>query len=298
MRRLTTICGALALILGGAMTTHALLIPMTQPASTGSSLIYYYDTRAGFTTFVNITHFGLSPITVEIDYWGPTFQTKVPQSFTLEPGVARVIDVGALMATNDLGAQQGIAIASVVNVPGTPIEVPILTGNFTVANLATGSAWGAPAAARSARKAADGSFVPSGTIVDGKDVVYQSIQSQFLILASFYDPQTLAPVSAHGSQMIFINFKDAKGLGTPLTAGTTSWEVNAARAGQSTADTVTTVVGVAELDLVSLIGDDANGGTGTVFFRTTDPDIDDTRLIFFAQSLGTFGTGYLLPPVL
>jgi hypothetical protein len=51
------------------------------------------------------------------------------------------------------------------------------------------------------------------------------------------------------------------------------------------------------MDLVSLIGEGANGAAGGLLFSTNEVHIDESRLIFFVQSLGTFGTGYLLPPV-
>jgi hypothetical protein len=76
MGRLAAIGGALVLMLGGAVTTHAVVAPLTQSASVGSQLIYYYDTREGFTTFASISQIGIGPLTVQIDFWGPTFETK------------------------------------------------------------------------------------------------------------------------------------------------------------------------------------------------------------------------------
>lgn len=300
MRRLAALGGALVLMLGGVITTHADVAPLAQPESVGAQLIFYYDTREGFTTFANISQLEIDdrgPVTVQIDFWGPTFETKISQTITLGVREQRVIDVGALKATNGLGAQQGIAIASVINEFSNPIALPVLTGSFTVANLATGSAWGAPAAARSARVAADGSAVSFDMVVDGTSIVYQSIQAPRLILANYYDPQTLAPASANGRQVIFINFKNAAGSGgSPITSASTAWGVRAVRAdGQLISDTVITVSGVTEFDLVSLIGDGANGAAGGVSFFTLDQDLGESRLVFFAQSLGTFGTGYLLP---
>lgn len=298
MRRLTVPGAALALALhlGGATTTHAAVTPRLQPAASGSQLIYYYDAREGFTTFANITQFAVAPITVQMDFWGPTFQTKITQTFTLGSNEQRVIDIGALKTTNGLGAQQGIAVASVINEFANAIDVPVLTGNFTVANLATGSAWGAPAAARSARNEADGSLPPIGAVIDGTNVVYQSIQSQFLVLSTFYNPETLSPVSARGNQVIFINFKNAAGAGAPVTSASTTWEAGGARGNGQAVDRTVTVSGVTEFDLVSLLGEGINGSSGSIFFRTDDVDVGESRLIYFAQALGTFGTGYLLPP--
>ncbi len=298
MRRLMTMGAALVLMLSGAMTTYA-DVGLREPSSIGSQVIFYYDTREGFTTFASINQIGSTPVTVQIDYWGPTFETKVTQTLTFAPFAGRVIDVGALKATNGLGAQQGIAVASVIDEFGNPINPYVLTGNFTVANLATGSAWGSPVAGRVGRNAVDGTTTLPSAIVDGTNVVYQSFQVDALNLAAYYDPQTLAPVSAHGNQVIFINFKNATGVGSPLTSASTAWALTAMRIdGQQLPSRTVTVSGVSESDLVSLLGEDANGSAGRVIFLTRDTAAGVSHLIFFVQSLGTFGTGYLLPSTL
>ncbi len=301
MRRLMAIGWALALLVGSARTTHAIVVPLAEPASVGSQLIFYYDTREGFTTFANLGQVGLEPVIVRVEFYGPTFDpTTQPavNTYILEPFGTRVIDVGALKEGIGLAAQQGIAVASVVNDASEPIHVPSLTGNFTVANLATGSAWGSPAVARSARFEFDGSTVPVGVVVDGVTVVYQSIQPERLTLAAYYDPRTLAPVSAHGNQVIFVNLTNAATKGAFVTPGSTTWEIDVGphEGGPSTFTTVT-VSGVTEFDLVSLVGEAANGGAGGLLFGSREMHIGESRLIFFAQSLGTFGTGYLLPTV-
>ncbi len=298
MRRLLAIGWFLALALSGARVTYALPVPLEQPHGVGAQLIYYYDARDGFTTFVNLGQVGADEITVRVDFYGPTFQNRFSKTYTVGPIDVRVIDVGALRATDGLPAQQGIAVASVVNALGKPIAVtPLtsLTGNFTVANLATGSAWGSPAAARAAQGIFSGAAPPFGTVVEG-DIGYQRIRPSLLTLAAHYDPRSLAPVSAHGNQVIFITFKDGEGL--DVTSGSTEWTIDGnSRGGQSPIFVTTTVDGVTELDLVSLLGEVANGGPGNLIFSTNEQDFNESRLVFFVQSLGTFGTGYLLPPI-
>lgn len=300
MQRLIVVGLALVLLLGITRTTHAIVVPLDQPASVGSQLIYYYDTREGFTTFVNLGQVAVDPVTVRIEFYGPTLgATTAVTSYLLGPLETRVIDVGALKATIGLADQQGIAVASVVVGDfQEPANVPSLTGSFTVANLATGSAWGSPAAARSARFESDGSAPPVGTIVDGNTVVYQSFQPRQLTLAAYYDPRTLAPVSAHGSQVIFVSFKNATSAGAFPTPGSTSWEIDGAgHDGGPPIFTIVTVRGVTELDLVSLVGEEANGAAGGLLFSTANTVVGESRLVFFVQSLGTFGAGYLLPPI-
>jgi hypothetical protein len=295
MRRLTTIGLALVLMLGSAVTTSATVAPLAQPAAVGSQLIFYFDTRPGFTTFANVYNTAIIPVFLRVDFWGQNFDVKTTDLLTLAAGEQRVIDVGnELKASVNPAQHQGIAVATLVDESGNAIEFPALTGNFTVANLATGSAWGAPAAARSARNAADGSAAERFSVVDGTNVVYQPIRPDRVVLAAFYDPRSLAPASAHGSQVIFVNFANNGSAGAVTTA-TTEWVVNGTRGDQTLLFDTVSVRGVADIDLVALLGDDANGGAGAIIFGTDKGNDGDSRLIFFAEALGTFGTGYLLP---
>jgi hypothetical protein len=203
-----------------------------------------------------------------------------------------------LKASQGLGAQQGVAFATIVDELGNPIHVSeSLMGNFTVANLATSSAWGGPALGRSARLAADDSEPTDGTVVDGTTVAYQTIQPFLLPLGTYYDPRSLAPVEAHGNQLIFVNFIDSTGVGSPVTSASTTWSILATKGedGQLVRNTPITVSGVTEFDVVTLFGEGANGSAGGAAFLTADRPAGLSRLIFFVQSLGTFATGYLLP---
>jgi hypothetical protein len=294
MRRLTTIVWAVMMMLGSAISTSATVAPLIHPEGIGSQLIFYFDTREGFTTFANVSNTAIVPIFVKVDFWTRNFDAKTTQLLTLTPNEQHVIDVGNELKASQSRAQQGIAVATIVDESGNALEFPALSGNFTVANLATGSAWGAAAAARSARNASDGSAAERFSIVDGTNVVYQTIAPQSYILAAFYDPRSLAPASAHGSQVIFVNFAN-NGSGGAVTTATTKWVIAANRSELSIFFDFVTVSGVSDIDLVALLGDDANGSAGGIIFRTDDADAGDSRLIFFAEALGTFGTGYLLP---
>ena len=305
MRTMTAIVGALLMLLSSAMTTHAQVVIPQPDLALGSQLIFYYDAREGFTTFVNIHNNGNSggPLNIQLDVWGPTFDvgTKVTKTFSLAPFGTRVTDIGALKTTDGLAAQQGIVVASILDGSGLPIQQRALMGNFTVANLATGSAWGSPALGRSARKVTDGSPPADGTEVDGSLVVYQIIQPDTLALATYYNPQSLAPVEDHGNQLIFVNFKDGVGAGAPLIEATTDWTAVVFGGSDATLLGGTfEVTGVTERDLVELLGAEANGAAGGGGFARAFATPLDTanRLIFFVQALGTFGTGYLLPPLL
>jgi hypothetical protein len=58
-----------------------------------------------------------------------------------------------------------------------------------------------------------------------------------------------------------------------------------------------TANGVTVTDLASVAGPGVNGAAGSMEFRASNANIDLSRLIYFTEALGTFGTGYLLPPI-
>ncbi len=300
MRALISIFGALLLVLSNAVTTHAQMVIKQPDLARSSQLIFYYDAREGFTTFANIQNFGSDPLRIRLALWGPTLTSDLSSTFDLAGGAVRVVDIGSFKGSG-LPAQQGIAIASILNDQGLPIHNRVLQGNFTVANLATGSAWGSPAAGRSARDFI-GQEPPNGTVVDGVNVKYQIIQPDAVVLATYYNPQTLAPVADHGNQLIFVNFLDGLGDGVgfsaPLTPASTNWLFFVRRGADGTAvSTQVEVTGITERDLVSVLGAEANGTPGGGGFVRGAGTENANRFIFFVQSLGTFGTGYLLPSI-
>ncbi len=263
------------------------------PIATGDQLIYYYDTRANFTTFITLRNNGFSEMTVSFLYYGPTFSTPFSRAVTLTAGEVKVIDVGSLRG-DGLPAQAGIAIATAVSISGQPIVTRALTGNFTVANLLTGSAFGASAAGRSAFQS-NGEPPTFETVIDGVNVRLQFIRPLSATLSAYYDPTTLAPVGNGGNQLIFINFEDEYAPTYRAAIGSTTWFLAATRQnGSLIADTTFTANGVTVTDLASVAGTGVNGSAGSMLFTAADsPNLN--RLIYFTESLGTFGTGYLLP---
>ena len=296
MRTMTTILGAVLLLLSCVTTTRAQLIISEPDLSGGSQLIFYYDAREGSTTFLNVRNSGSQPVRVHFLLCSPTFESQIIQAFTLAAGAVRVIDIGAEKAAGTIPAQQGIALLSVVNEDLLPIEQPVLTGNFTVANLATGSAWGSPAIGRSARSVIDGKAPPTGTVINAMTVLYQIIEPDILRLATYYNPETLAPVEARGSQIIFVNFQDSFANALLLASASTTWDVTATRGAEGTPlSGQIEVSGVTDRDLVSVFGTEANGASGGGGFTRVGGSVNATRFIFFVQALGTFGMGHLLP---
>jgi hypothetical protein len=215
------------------------------------------------------------------------------------------LDVGGLAASG-LPAQAGVAFVTAVDAAGAPLVTRVLTGSFTIANLQTGAAWGSVAAARSAvrveatnpnRPCTESVAAPDrGTIVDGTSVLFPPIQPSAADLAVYYDPDSLAPAALGGNQVIFVTFEDAVGVPYAAKRVATEWELVAVRdtGVPIEADPVETG-GVAVTDLVSLLGSAARGARGSIIFNAEASPKRLTRLVYFTQALGTFGTGYLLP---
>jgi hypothetical protein len=282
-----------------------------RPDGKGDQVIFYYDARANFTTFVNLNNDGGADLTVQILFYGPGFSEPFIDTITLPAGGTSVIDVGALKSATPaaLPAQFGVAIATAVNEAGKTVVSRALSGNFTVANLQVQSAWGASGAARSAifgaalssrHSSADPIILGPdlGAVIDGSAVLLTPIQPLNAHLSAYYNPETVAPASLGGNQLIFVSFEDVAGDTYSATSASTDWAVDA-KAGSGTPIGPTgsfLVNGVAVSDVVSVVGAGANGASGSIQFNATTSGLPLNRFVFFTETLGTFATGYLLPP--
>ena len=122
------------------------------------------------------------------------------------------------------------------------------------------------------------------------------IQPSAAELAVYYDPDSLAPAALGGNHVIFVTFDDAVGVPYGATRGTTEWTVDAIRdTGVPIKTQVVKTSGVAVTDLVALLGSSASGARGSIIVEAEASPERLTRLVYYTQTLGTFGTGYLLP---
>jgi hypothetical protein len=287
---------AVALAVGPAHAGLPAAFVLDAPQTVGDQIVFYYDTRADFTTFLTVRNTSGTELTVSVLFYGPTFSTPFSKAVTLPGGALTIIDVGTLRGSG-LPAQAGIAFATAVDGGGRPVTSRALTGNFTIANLLTGSAFGGPGAARGSLT--DGGSVPIlGSVIDGEHAILKLIRPSSALLAAYYDPATLAPVENGGNQLIFLTFEDRYDPTWTAAIGSTTWDVTTTRSNGAGIDTSAfTANGVTVTDLASVAGAGVNGAAGSMELRTTDTSIDVSRLVYFTEALGTFGTGYLLPPI-
>jgi hypothetical protein len=268
-----------------------------EPAARGDQLVLYYDARNGFTTFLNLANQGETSLSVEVVLYGPLIDAPLRRAIQLPARATRTLDVAALRGEG-MPARAGIALVAAVDGAGRPVASQALAGSFTVANLATASAWGAPAVARTAlREGAGGVEVaPPGSIVDGEAVSFDRVAPAAVDLAVYYDPAALAPAEIGGNQIALVSFADATGGVHGAAPATTRWRVDATRSsGSGVASAERDVAGVEVTHLVELLGGGAAGAAGHVRFDAVAGE--GNRLVFFVQSLGTFATGYRLPAV-
>lgn len=269
-----------------------------RPDALGDQVVLYYDARDAFTTFLNLRNDADGALTVVLKLYGPDLAAAVTETLTLPAGGTRTIDAAGVR-TRGLPAQFGLALASAVDGDGRPIVTRALSGSFTVANLQTISAWGAPGAARRALAiTASGVSTPAlGTVIDGESVVLRAIRPELLALAVFYNPETLEPAEHGGHQLIFLSFNDVAGVAAGATTASTTWDVAATRnTGEPIDPPALTVSGVRVSDLLAVGGEAVLGQAGGMLFGA-EPSGAYNRMIFFSESLGTFATGYMLPVV-
>lgn len=283
-------------------------IATERPDGQGDQLVFFYDARDGRTSYVTVRHAApqsLPQLTVRVIFYSGGFSLPFTRDLELEPGELRILDVGALR-DEGLPGQPGMAIATAIDPTGAPIVTRALTGNFTVANLQTGSGWGAAAAARSAINtgvgeisdavAPPGTFPAAGTVIDGTVVALRPIQPHELDLAAYYAPDQLAPAAEGGNQLVFLSFADVAGTPYAAQPASTSWALSARRNdGSLLADTSYGVSGVVVTDLAAVLGPQVNATGGSIRFAANGTAERISRLVFFAEALGTVGTGYMLP---
>lgn len=270
----------------------------SEPRARGDQLVFYYDAREGFTSFLNVANPGPLPVDVALEFYD--FQLVLRQSSThaIPAGGTKTIDVGSLV-TSGLPRSAGLATAVAVDGAGMPVTSAGLAGNFTVANLGTNSAWGGPAPARRAFRKTAGRYRPAavGTVIDGDSVVLEPLLPEQLDVATYYNPSTLEPAESGGHQLIFVSFADVVG-GAGIAAETSRWRVEASRNdGTAIPSSTWTARGVDVSDLLRVAGDGIDGGAGRIGL-VARPSAATVRMAFFQESLGTFATGYRLPPVL
>jgi hypothetical protein len=273
-----------------------------RPDGRGDQVIAYYDARDGFTTFINLRNESSAAVSVKVLLYDATFAQSFTKTITIDAFNVTTIDVGGLRGEG-LSPSAGIAFATTVNASGAPIVSRALAGNFSIANLATSSAWGAPALARSAvepsaRKPPPAPSPPPlalATVIDGSDILLPPIQAGNADLATYYDPDFVAR-SGGSNQLIFVAFEDVPGATYTAQAGQVAWTVQAVnKHGEQVGLATFNVSGVVVSDIASVVGADANGSAGGIVFIAPGTTKPVTRLIFFTESLGPFTTGYLLP---
>lgn len=257
-------------------------------------MIFYFDARPGFTSFLSLASAAEAQLTVRIDLRAADLRPSLTLEEVLAPGATRTLDVGALREAG-LAPEPGLAVATAVDATGTPLTSRALAGTFSVANVELGSAWGGPGAARLARRAGDASLPPLGTPVDGATVLFEQIRPAALDLATFHDPAALA--NGGGNQVVFVSFDDVAGEAPALARAAMRWVLAARR---NDGDEIATVAhdtsGVEVSHLERLLGPAVNGAGGRLELVARTPAAPN-RLVFFSQSLGTFSVGHLLPPL-
>lgn len=269
---------------------------VVQPASRGDQVLFYFDARPGFTSFLSLANAGAAPLDVRIDVYGEDLARSEAIELSLPAGGSRTVDVGELRDSG-LVSGPGLAVAYAVDASGLPIVSRALAGNFTVANLATESAWGAPGAARSARLARGGESPSPGTVIDGAALLLDQIRPDAVELAVYHDPDTLESASAGGNQLVFVSFDDVAGRAPEVRGAAMRWVATATHNdGDALAAAAFDTSGVTVSHLEAVVGRGVRGAAGHLELTARTPWAGN-RLVFFAQSLGTFATGYLLPPV-
>jgi hypothetical protein len=259
-------------------------------------VILFYDARPDFVTYLSLANESLERLDVELLFLSGAAGAPHAMAVEIGPRSSRTLDVGALVGQG-LPEEPGIALATAVDAEGRAMVSRALAGSFTVANRVLGSAWGAPGAGRLAvQPGSEALRPPLGSPIDGEAAVLERLAPAGFDLAVYFDPAALAAPTEGGNQLVFVSFDDPDGSGDPEPAAT-RWRVRATRNdGVELGGALHVAAGVEVTDLAAVVGPAANGAAGRLRLMVEGAGADN-RLVFFAQALGSFSAGYLLPTI-
>ncbi len=268
----------------------------TRSSGFGDQLLYFWDGRDGFTTFLAVRNLGADDLTIEMQLYGPDLGEPFADVVSVPAHGAEIFDIQELR-DRGLDTDFGLAVAHAIGPSGEPVVSRALAGSLTVANLSTSSAWGTTATARIA-VALDGGetqLPPAGDVIDGESVLLRAVRPEGVVLPLYFDPDSLDPAELDGNQIVFLSFNDEPGIPFRASARGTTWAIEAHTSdGTALSPADWTSEGVAVSDIVSVLGEESRGSSGSATLRAVAGGAYN-RILFFTQSLANFGTGFLLP---
>ena len=283
-------------------------LTVTTPDVVGDQLIFFYDARSGRTPFLSFSNPASSGINVDVAFYDAGLDSRISElSCSLDAASNLLIDPTAstppatctvVAGAGAASGNAGLAVITPVAGSGsTQAVVPPapLTGNFTLANLTLGSAFGENAFGRLAVNG-DGSKAAAGQNVDGSTVRYQRFTPAVLMVPVYFNPNTLGAPENDGNRVILAEFNDQYGARFDVTPLSDSpMAVFFTNGGQQLTSQAVSVTGVLLSNLQEVSGGVTFNSSGKAFF-TVSPGGGNAFGIF-SQSQGTFASGQRMPAV-
>jgi hypothetical protein len=278
----------IAAVLGTSLPARA-QSSIGEPLAAGDQLIFFFDTRNPRVTFVNVSNPADEAVTIEILIPAVDLRDEIE----LDALENRVIDPTALAP-----GQRGLLVLTPIVAADDhrPVVPPApLLGNYTIANVELGAAFGGNALARRAVEN-DGDLAPAGSIVDGGAIEYQLVSPAALAIPVYFDPQTLGPPEQDGNRLQLAAFGDDYDGDydlVPLPGDVEARFID--NAGVEVAlRTVPLQDGLLDSDLETVAGTTLTS-SGKAFLTFLPDGATGNFLGLFSQALGTFGAGGVLP---
>jgi hypothetical protein len=301
--RLVAIALALALVVGSARQGHAQTRVET-PGVSGDQLIFYYDATSGHVPFLVVSNFSSEVLTLDVGWYSQDLTQRIAtQTLPLVPGGNVILDGSSVVG---VGGHAGLTVVTPVGPDGRPIVPPVpattipnantgaLTGGFTLADLASNSAFGSNPVARVAVDI-DGHHASADSVVDGTEVKYQVIAPEYVVAPFFFNPASSVPVT---NRVVLASFMDRyTASGFAIAPGVLSLQYDVVDPeGFITEDESLSFSGVLITDVTTL-NHGIPSSSGKLVFRSAVAPLQDGANLFglISQSLGTFGVGQIMP---
>ena len=274
------------------------------PAASGDQLLFFYDATASKAPFLVVSNFGQDALTLEVAWYAQdASQRLATQLEVLVGGGNKVFDPSQVAGVN---GNAGLVVVTPVRsaadptpiVPPSPSNDPTgpLFGGYTLADLASNSAFGQNPLARLAVDAS-GNRASAGAVVDGTAVRYQRFAPDALALPFYFDPTSAGLTN----RVILAVFRDSYGAsGFSIAPATIDFNYQFLdAAGSVVAQSGVGVSGVFFDDVQGLAGVGALTSSGKAVFRNAVDGVPDGVNTFgiVSQALGTFAVGQNMPGV-
>jgi hypothetical protein len=289
--------GVIGLVCGLAVAASEVPSPAVDvPEPSGDQLIFYYDATEGHASFLGVSNPANAEVMVEVAVYPGDLGTPIAtQVVKIPAGGDQLFDPSASFGGMVAGHAGLIVVTPVGDDHMTPIVPPKpLAGVFTIADTASGSAFGESPMARMA--VTGDNRASAGDEVDGNTVSYEKFTPKVLMVPSFFGVSTAGDQTTGTDQVIVVAFDDKYGTPFRIAAANSTPKLDVQICTHDAGPLAPLQIDLPAIlskSVADLAGGTAPTSSGNVFLTVEQPP--DNVFGLFRQAVGSFAAGQRLP---